>query len=132
MTYQISVELTPKFLRVTPSGQANFDNIYGVWRDIAQACKNFGCSNVLLDGILQGRPSTLDIYRIGNRIDELGLPPALRVAFVCERESLARLNFHQMVISNSAVGISIRNFVDRPEAELWLTEKQCTCQAAPV
>jgi hypothetical protein len=131
MPYEISIEKTAEFLRITVAGQANFDNITGVWKDIARACTEFGCSNVLLDSILSGRPSTLDIYRTGNRVHELGLPSNLRVAFVCEKESLARLDFHETVIANRAVGVSIRNFVDQTDAEQWLTEEQCDCTAAP-
>ena len=128
MTYQISMERTACFLCVTVEGPANFENISGVWKDIAHACKELGCSNVLLDGILKGRPSTLDIYRTGNRIHEVGLPPKLRVAFVCDKESLARLDFHESVIANRAVGITIRNFLTRADAELWLGEEECGCQ----
>ena len=129
MAYLVSIEKTADFLRVAATGPANFDNISGVWKEIARACAEFGCSNVLLDTILTGRPSTLDIYRTGNRIHEFGLPPKLRVAFVCDREALARLDFHERVITSRAVGVSIRNFVNRTDAELWLTEQPCACQA---
>ena len=129
MTYLVSIEKTPNFLRVAAAGQANFDNISGVWKDIARACAQFGCSNVLLDSILTGRPSTLDIYRTGNRIHEFGLPPRLRVAFVCSEEDLARLEFHETIISSRVSGVRIRNFLDRTDAEIWLDEQQCTCHA---
>ena len=130
MSYLVSFERTPGFLCVTVAGQANFDNISGVWKDIARACKEFGCSNVLVDGILSGRPSTLDIYRTGNRIHEVGLQPGLRVAFVSDAEHIARLDFHESVIATRAIGVSIRNFVARADAEIWLAERPCSCQEA--
>ena len=132
MPYQIAIEKTPGFIRVTVDGQANFENISGVWQDIARACKEFGCSNVLVDGILQGRPSTLDIYRTGNRIHLYGLPRTLRLAFVCTEEDLPRLAFHESVIADRAVGVTIRNFLDRADAERWLAEEPCTCQEQSV
>jgi len=129
MAYDISLEHTPEYLHVTVMGRASFDDMAGVWRDVGRACKQFGCSNVLRDGILQGRASLLDIYRIGNRMHEFDLPPRLRVAFVCNKENLPRLEFNQTVIANRVTGMTIRNFIDRTEAKRWLTEKQCRCQA---
>jgi len=131
VAYQIAIEKTPNFICVTVDGPANFDNISGVWKDIARACTEFGCSNVLLDGILRGRPSTLDIYRTGNRIHLYGLPRDLRVAFVCTEEDLPRLSFHESVIADRAIGVTIRNFLDRVDAERWLAEAQCACQSGP-
>ena len=131
MPYQIAIEKTPGFIRVKVDGVANFDNISGVWQDIARACTELGCSNVLLDGILRGRPSTLDIYRTGNRIHLYGLPRALRVAFVCTEDDLPRLSFHESVIADRAVGVTIRNFLDRTDAERWLAEEPCACQTQP-
>jgi hypothetical protein len=130
MSYLISFEKTSNFLCVAVAGQANFDNISGVWKDIGGACAQFRCTNVLIDGILSGRPSTLDIYRTGNRIHEFGLPPGLRAAFVCEQENIARLEFHEKIVASRAIGIRIRNFVNRADAELWLSEQLCRCQVA--
>ena len=129
MAYEISVQYKPEFLHVTVCGQANFDEICGVWKDIARACKKFGCSNVLRDGILKGQASVLDIYRVGNQLDTFGLPPRLRVAFVCEEEYLPRLNFNETVLANRVVGVAVRNFLSRTEAERWLAEEPCKCQA---
>ena len=131
MAYEISLKHTPTFLYVTVAGQANFRDIWGVWEDIARACRKFGCSNVLRDGILKGQASILDIYRIGNRMNELELPPKLRVAFVCEEANLPRLGFNETVIANRVAGVTIRNFLNRTEAERWLAEEQCRCQPAP-
>jgi hypothetical protein len=131
MSYQIMLEHTPEYLHVTVTGRATFEDISGVWKDIARACKEFGCSNVLRDGILQGKASLLDVYRIGNRLHEFELPSDLRVAFVCKKENLARLEFNETVITTRVTGITIRNFLDRAEATRWLAEKECTCQALP-
>ena len=131
MALQISFEYSPDYLQVTAVGKANFDDICSVWREIARACKEFGCSNVLRDGALPGKASILDIYRIGNRIHEFGLPSRLRVAFVCDEENLPRLNFNEAVIADRITGVTIRNFVDRVIAERWLIEEPCGCQASP-
>ena len=131
MAFQISLQYSPDYLQVTVVGQANFDDICSVWREIARACKAFGCSNVLRDGALPGKASILDIYRIGNRIHEFGLPPGLRVAFVCDEKNLPRLNFNEAVIADRVTGVTIRNFVNRVDAERWLIEEPCRCQASP-
>jgi hypothetical protein len=86
---------------------------------------------VLRDGALPGKASILDIYRIGNRIHEFGLPPGLRVAFVCDEGNLPRLNFNETVIADRVAGVTIRNFVTRVDAECWLSEEPCNCQASP-
>jgi len=130
MAYEISIDHTPNYLHVSVSGQATFDDISGVWKDIAQACKEFNCSNVLRDGVLQGRASILDIYRVSNRMDDFDLPPRLRVAYVCEDTIRPRLDFYETVIANRVAGVTIRNFTNRIEAERWLAEEQCGCQSA--
>lgn len=126
VTYHISIKKTDVFLYVRVEGEANFNNIFGVWKDIAEACKKFKCSRVLRDGILSGQASMLEIFHIGERAHEIELPAKFKMALVCKEKDLERLDFHETVIANRVIGVTTRNFLNRREAELWLSEDQAT------
>jgi len=91
--------------------------IEGLWQNLAEACKAFGCNRVLNEGSVDlSRLRDFDTYNAGT---QAGLIRGLRMAclfpnYVPDEQS----EFFKMVASNR--GAKVEFFNDRAEALEWL------------
>ncbi len=80
------------------------------------------CMRLLLDhsGIVRDALSTMDIYDLPQRYEEMGLTRQLKMALVIPSEFLENLRFYETVCRNH--GYSVQLFSDRDLALKWLKE----------
>lgn len=122
MSYNISVKKIDTYLYVTVSGKETYENVVSVWRTIAEACHQHNCKKVLCGGILEGPGPTIDIYDFEKHFHELGVPAGAKIAMVCKKEDLPKMQFAENVVATRAT-VTSKIFFTHKNAEEWLTKE---------
>ena len=90
------------------------------WMEIADECRKFDCSRVLVEEDIPEAISMGDAYELATEIPTLGFS-RVKIAFVDRHADQVELNqFAELVATNR--GIHGRFFTEFDEAEKWLLE----------
>jgi hypothetical protein len=121
MSYEVTITKKANFLHAIVSGKETLENLIAAWKEIAEACQGHKCKRILVDGCLDGPGDTLDIYNLGNRFHELGIPLGARIAMACKEEDVPKLSFAEVVVKNRNP-VTTKIFLNKDDAVQWLTK----------
>jgi len=125
VAYILNVKPVGDHLHFTVTGENTAENVSGYFSEVLQICQQRRCSRVLIETNLQG-PS-LNAYTIFSIISEAiqHSPPGSRLfAYVDTNpiHDMKAVHFAETVAVNR--GITIKSFLNVPEAERWLADQQ--------
>jgi len=116
--YTIMSEDRPGYHYVHISGPESFDAAVLFWEKLALQARQASLKRILIEDLVTGRLSTLEIHRLSEIISRLF--SGVKVAFLdSKKETFEDNKFGETVVRNRA-GL-IRLFSSMEEAELWLT-----------
>jgi len=118
MSYEITVNREPEFLRIEISGEVMNGNAVRIKNSVVEVLKSFAVPRVLFDvRNFRGRMSIPDPYSLVK--EHLAFVQGYRTALIAEREDGEFLGVYGDTSANRSV--HTRVFTDPNEAVQWLT-----------
>ena len=120
MSYEMDIKFADGFLLVEVTGEDNYDVSHEIWMNIAQACEERDCFNVLGVSDMTNALATMEAYDHQKIFAEAGITLRHRIAWV-EKNPEARkmIEFVETVLKNRNM-VNGRVFSDVSEAKNWL------------
>jgi hypothetical protein len=120
MSFQLQMEQMPGYLAARFIGVGVPGEASEQFESIAEYCKRTKNHKILVDATaydLDVKPSTVDIFRFGERLQTFSRH-GIKVAFICRPEQLDPGKFGLLVARNR--GVCVDAFTDLCAAEEWL------------
>jgi hypothetical protein len=120
MKWHMHYDENEKIIFISTSGVLDIRSASILRSEGAELIKHHNCMRCLLDhrNIKRDALSTLDIYDLPKRYDELGIPRQLKMAVVVQKSLMDNLSFYETVCRNNGYSVSL--FFDREFALEWL------------
>lgn len=120
MNWQMRYDENEQIIFIETNGVLEITSANYMRAEGAALIKEHKCMRLLLDhsGIVRDALSTMDIYDLPRRYEEMGLTRQIKMALVIPREFVENLRFYETVCRNN--GYSVQLFSDRNEALSWL------------
>jgi hypothetical protein len=120
MDYSISITPHDNYLHIAVKGTSNANNALNVWKQIADACKHYGCYKILGEQYLVNAFSTVEALEFPTIFKQVGISSTHRIAWVDNNtRTRETTNFIRDILTNRSVGYG-RVFTDINKAKEWL------------
>ncbi|MBP6178827.1 MAG: hypothetical protein KA473_14170 [Anaerolineales bacterium] len=122
MNWQMRYDENEQIIFIKTNGILEITSANYMRAEGAALIKEHNCMRLLLDhsGIVRDALSTMEIYDLPRRYEEMGLTRQLKMALVIPHEFVENLRFYETVCRNN--GYSVQLFSDHDLALKWLKE----------
>lgn len=120
LDYEITISHHGNYLHVSVDGLGSYEGALDLWQQIAQACEQYQCYNILGEQYLFGTLSTHEALNYPTLFKKAGITNKHRVAWVDKNPRTREMTeFIRDVLTNRLVGNG-RLFKDLESAKQWL------------
>ena len=122
MFTDIRIIQTQDFIKATPEGQLDRENMKKLLREIASASAHLGDCQIILDTRkAQSAMSASDLWSLAAELSNLGKAFSRKTAIICPRERFDRVGFFALCAQNR--GFLVNVFTSFEDAIEWLNAK---------
>ena len=119
MLADIKTIRTHAFIKATPAGRLNRENMKNLFTDIASAAAPLDDYNILIDTRkAQSKMSASDLWYLASQLNKLGKAFSRKTALLCPRERFDRAGFFALCAQNR--GFLVNVFTSFEDAMEWL------------
>lgn len=119
MLADIKIIRTHAFIKATPEGQLDRENMKKLFADIASAAATSGDCGILIDTRkAQSGMSSSDLWYLAAQLSKLGQAFSRKTALLCPRERFDRVGFFALCAQNR--GFLVNVFTSFEDAIEWL------------